>query len=78
MKTQNKTEPWKHVPKSAETRAKMSAARQGNQNAAKPKELHRVMLTATVAPETLAALRELSAARSLSIGKLIDAAVKLL
>ena len=50
----------------------------GNKAAAKPKELHRVTFNASVAPETLARLRELSAERGLSVGKLIDAAVKLL
>lgn len=75
MMQSEKKEPWKHAPRSAETKKKISASTRGNRNAAKPPELRRVLIAASVAPDTEARLRELSAELGMSRGKLIDAAV---
>lgn len=68
----------KHHPETKKAAPRGRSFAVGNKAAAKPKELHRVTLATSVAPETLARLRELSAERGVSVGKLIDAAAKLL
>lgn len=49
----------------------------GNKAAAKPAELHRVVMNVSVAPETAALLAELSASLGKSRGKLVDEALRL-
>lgn len=74
-----KSEPWKHAPRSAETRAKISASmrgkNRGNANAKKPARERRVVVSASVAPATLSALRGIRRRSGKSIGKIIDEAV---
>lgn len=74
-----KNEPWKHVPRTAETKAKISASmrgkNRGNGNARKPREQHRVHIGLSVAPETLAALKAYAETHGVSMGKAMDALV---
>lgn len=60
MKTEKpKFEPWKHVPKSEATKAKISASMRGNVNARGkrlPPDKHRVAVRITFAPAVFAAL----------------------
>lgn len=76
MKMQNhKNEPWKHEPKTAETRAKMSAAARCNRNAAKPAELRRVQTTVALSREAFEKLEKLAKATGKSRGKVLDALI---
>lgn len=72
-----KDEPWKHAPKTAETKAKISASmrgkNRGNAHARKPPERHRVRVGLSVAPETFAALKAYAESRGMSMGKAADA-----
>lgn len=48
----------------------------GKRNAAKPAELHRVTMSTSVTPETLAKVKEVAAAQGVSIGRALDAIVQ--
>lgn len=75
MKTK-KNEAWKHAPKSAATKAKIAASMRGNANRnGKTKEVKRVRLAISVAPETAAKLRAIKKAQKISAGRLIDSLV---
>lgn len=68
-----KNEPWKHAPKSSETKAKISASMRGNANrAGKTKAAKRVRIAVSVSPETAAKLRAIKKTQKLAAGRVID------
>ena len=71
-----KNEAWKHAPKSAATKAKISAAMRGNANRnGKTKAVKRVRLAISVSPETAAKLRAIKKAKKISAGRLVDSLI---